>query len=569
MKSIHLPRLISDGMIVQRDKKLHIYGWVTENIPVKVSVIKVEVKKRTNLQTVDAINSEISVEGDRFFCTDRNISFRDGEDLKVRFDAALSPLPAGGPYIIEVKTEKECIRISDVYSGDLYSLAGQSNIELPMNRVLETYPEEAMTEDPLLRVFKVTECGNFHAPLRDHRTGIWKKTTKENLQNFTALGYFFAKSLREKKDIPVGIIDTTLGGSTLEAWMSKEMLASFPHHLITAEKYADDDFIKGQLKKNAENASEWDSKERAADKGLSENWMSSDTDTKDWDTLTMPVFFKDSPELKGFIGCIWLKKHFNLTDSLKGKNVHLYLGTMTDADTVYINGTEVGRTFYKYPPRRYAVPEGLLREGENEITIRLSVQSGCGLITPGKVYALFTGDPVRKTDGFKESIEGISDVTDLTGEWKYRIGCKMSHVGPTDFVNWKPTALFNGMLSPCTEIPVKGFVWYQGESNTGRCGEYKALFESFENGLRKLWKEDTLPVFFIKLPEFDNSNYEPDESYVKKHDWEDMQKVQEKCALLPYTYMIESVGTGEINDLHPQRKKPLGEALAMKVTSLH
>lgn len=560
-------KFLSNGMIVERDKNIHIYGWETEK-----KAVSVEMYYKNKLIASD--NAKISSnplyeKREDIFCSDTNPAYKDidkSEEFKYRFDISLPPQPAGGPYTIKISSENSKIVITDILSGDLYQIAGQSNIELPMRRVLESYPEEMNPpDDPYLRVFKVTECGNFHAPLADVQSGRWEKVSRGTMLSFSALGYFFAKALRTETKIPVGLIDTSLGGSRIETWMSKEELSSFPDLYSLAEKYSDDSFIASEIDQNTMNQKEWNILSEKEDKGMNQkfnvlsNWENIGND------INVPCFFSDIPKLKGFTGIIWLGRHFKINTAMEGKEAHLWLGTITDSDTVYINGTKVGTTAYKYPPRRYTIPCGLLKKGENEIVIRLAVQNGTGYITPGKALCIFTGNATRITDGYIEKAEGAENLIDISGEWKYIIGCRLPHIKPNDFINWKPTALRNGMLNACTNIPVKGFIWYQGEANSGKANIYGSEFNSMVNGLRQAWNDPYLPFYVIKLPEFDYSTYEPDGTGANKDYWQQMQEAQADLKNLPYTYVLESKGTGEINDLHPQRKKPLGEALAKLV----
>ena len=226
-----------------------------------------------------------------------------------------------------------------------------------------------------------------------------------------------------------------------------------------------------------------------------------------------------------------------------------------------MNGEECGRTEYQYPPRRYPIREGLLHKGTNDITIKLYIETGKGRFTPGKVMAIFTGDVKRSTDGFNESIEGADQFVDLTGAWKYKKGCEMPVIDNMDFVNWKPTALFNGMVSPCGNYPVKALIWYQGESNAGRAAMYPEQFRIMVEGYRKLWNDD-IPFITVKLPEFDDNTYEPDGTDNIRKDWSNMQAAEDDCGKIPGVYVADGVGTGELNDLHPQRKKELAERVA-------
>ena len=543
MSNIRLSALISNGMIVQRGKKVHVWGWSD-------SAVHVEGCISDNKASADAIKDE-----DEY-----------------RFDLYFDELPAGGPYELEIRAEGGVIKVSDVYSGDVFQLAGQSNIEFPMSRVRDTYPEyfEA-PKDNLIRTFKVVENGNFHGPLKEVQSGSWVDVNEASLPDYSAIGFFMAKALRASEDVPVGLVNTTLGGSTIESWMSKDMLAAWPDDIKLAEKYADDAFLAEVKRTNEHNGSSWREEAANKDKGLSEKWYEL-TDGVDevngWKDIEIPSIFKEIPDLKGYIGSVWLWKEIDVPASLAGKEAVLWFGTMVDYDITYLNGEEIGRTEYLYPPRRYAIRKGLLKEGKNHICIRLGIETGRGRVTPGKLLAILTGSGKRICDGFNETVEGFDDVLDVSGTWKYKKGCSMEKVAPTDFFNWKPTALFNGMLNPCTNYPVKAVIWYQGESNAGRSSMYFDQLKSMTEGYRKLWKDDSLPVITVKLPEFDDVTYEPDGTDNIRTDWSDMQKVQEACTAIPGVYLVETAGTGEINDLHPQRKKPIGDRIAEIVKSL-
>ncbi|MCR5208746.1 MAG: hypothetical protein K6C99_00875 [Lachnospiraceae bacterium] len=537
MGNLKLSAMISNGMIVQRGKKVHVWGWTD-------SAVHVEGCISDKKAHVDAVK----------------------DDDEFRFDLYFDELPVGGPYELKVKAGDTVAEVKDIYSGDVFHLAGQSNIEFPMSRVRDTYPE--YFEDPkdnLIRTFKVVENGNFHGPLKEVQSGSWVDVNEASLPDYSAIGFFMAKALRASEDVPVGLVNTTLGGSTIESWMSKDMLAAWPDDIRLAEKYADDAFLAEVKRTNEHNGSSWREEAANKDKGLSEKWYEL-TDGVDevngWKDIEIPSIFKEIPDLKGYIGSVWLWKEIDVPASLAGKEAVLWFGTMVDYDITYLNGEEIGRTEYLYPPRRYAIRKGLLKEGKNHICIRLGIETGRGRVTPGKLLAILTGSGKRICDGFNETVEGFDDVLDVSGTWKYKKGCSMEKIGPTDFFNWKPTALFNGMLNPCTNYPVKAVIWYQGESNAGRSNMYFDQLKAMTEGYRKLWKDDKLPVITVKLPEFDDVTYEPDGTDNIRTDWSDMQKVQEACTAIQGVYLVETAGTGEINDLHPQRKKPIGDAIA-------
>ena len=225
---LRLSRLISDGCIFQRNKEIRITGWTDGE------TIEVQLLAKENLLAL-AITK---VAGGSF-------------------TAILPAMEVGGPYELQVSSGKvdDAINISDIYIGDVFQLVGQSNIEFPMSRVRESYPEEFENPDiPLIRTFKVVEHREFHGPLAELETGEWKAVTAETLPDFSAVGYFMAKKLYEETGVPIGLIDTTLGGSTIESWMSAEMLSAFPEQQKIAETYRDDAYLEKVLQENEENA---------------------------------------------------------------------------------------------------------------------------------------------------------------------------------------------------------------------------------------------------------------------------------------------------------------------------
>ena len=550
MSVIRLPRLISNGVIFQRNKPIRVWGFPENAVK----------------------NVEVSLNGNRVSAVINNDEY--GEP---RFDAVFPEMPAGGPYILEFFADSvKCETVDDVYIGDVIQLAGQSNIEFPMRRVLESYPEELVNPDyPLIRTFKIIENRVFDGPIKDNTTGEWVKVTQESLPEYSAIGYFLAKKLLKDEGIAVGLINTTMGGAPIETFMSEEMISDYEEEYKELIRCRDKSYIEEIIKRDEKSSSDWYSKLDGGDEGLKASWYDPETDVSDWKTMRVPSYIEETEGLEGFCGSIWLKNTFDATAEMVEKQQYLWLGTMIDADVTYVNGNEVGRTEYCYPPRRYIIPAGLLKEGKNDITIRLKIEKGSGRTAYGKLFAVFSGDRLkirRTTDGFFEGVEGAENMVKLDGIWKYRVGMVMPKREDVTFLSWKPTALFNGMVYPCTNFAVKAVLWYQGESNAERSEVYLDRFTRLVNGYRKLWKDDKLPVIYIQLPEYMDKCYEPDADHkdgkILEIDWITMQEVQKQCLTIPGTYMISAMGTGEYNDLHPQRKKILGEKVAEVIKTL-
>lgn len=515
---LRLPRLISDGMVLQQKKKVHIWGWDEPGCEVMLSFLGKEYMATT------------------------------GEDGKFSF--FLDALAPGGPYTMEMKDRQGQEKIlSDIWVGDVWICAGQSNMELPMERVKDKYPQEiADCKNTAIRTFKITEHADFHGPLTDHLSGEWKAADDNTILTFSATAYFFARQINRMLGIPIGLINASLGGSRIESWMGRDMLEGYDDFLALADQYADDKFVEERLLYNQTFMEKWHTHLDKADKGLTENWkygIPAGCESK-WKDVQIPFFFADT-ELAGFIGSVWFCRKFTVSEKLAGKRAKVWLGTIVDSDTVYVNGQWIGQTDYQYPPRKYTIPAGLLKKGENTIVIRVKCENGYGRFTPGKEYALWNEE------------ERVS----LLGKWSYCIGAGCEQIEETDFVNWKPTGLYNGMMAPCHAYTVAGILWYQGEANSWNPDNYMDLTERMIRGYREKWNDNTLPYLYVQLPNFSGEIYDID----RKGNtccWAPMREVQRSALSLPETGMVVAMDLGEDNDLHPQNKKDIGFRLAMQ-----
>lgn len=509
MNELKLPRLVSDHMVLQRNKKVHIWGY-----------------DRPGRRVM------ISFRGEEYLAV---------TDEKGYFETELSVQTAGGPFSMLFKDDEgNEAAVVDVMVGEVWYCSGQSNMELPMDRVKDMFPEDVVScRNPYVRTFKITENGVFTGPLKEPETGEWKVVSQDNILSFSAMGYYFARELQQLLQVPVGFIDASLGGSLIESWMSREMLQGMEEELALADRYADAEFVKKQLAGNVTQNEAWHRELDAKDQGLCEHWEKPETDTASWNPVAVPFWFTDT-ELKGFIGSVWFRRTFTVSKEMAGKRAKLWLGTIVDSDVAYVNGVQVGVTYYQYPPRKYEIPEGLLKEGENTLVLRVISEKGEGRFTMGKKYAVFND----------------AEEIGLQGEWSYRIGAECEQVPPTDFVNWKPTGLYNGMTAPCHQYTIAGVNWYQGESNTHHPDNYLELLKRMMDGYRKEWKEPQLPFQIVELPNLMVDMEGAEEG------WRILRELQRQAGALPDVGVVTTIDLGEDNDLHPQNKKELGRRLA-------
>jgi sialate O-acetylesterase len=212
---------------------------------------------------------------------------------------------------------------------------------------------------------------------------------------------------------------------------------------------------------------------------------------------------------------------------------------------VYVNGKQVGSTGYQYPQRRYTVPAGTLKAGKNIIVVRVTNNAGKGGFVPEKPYYIAAGN----------------DTFDLKGDWLYKVGDAFvpyrNTVNGISLQN-QPTALFNAMVAPLTSYAIKGILWYQGESNVGNASAYGNLLRALISDWRKQWNKADLPFLYVQLPNFDDVQYLPTES-----PWAVMRDAMRKTLSVPNTGMAVTIELGEWNDIHPDRKKEVGERLAL------
>ena len=521
---VTLPRLLNDGAILQRDKPLTIWGWAADGEKVSVN----------------------------FAGKEKSTQAADGK-WQVTFPAR----KAGGPYELVVTGERNQLKRSNILLGDLWVASGQSNMELPLRRVRYQYPGLVeTTQQPNIREFNVPVAYAFKGPLSDYTQGDWKTATPENLENFSAVGFFFAQKLLAENKVPVGIITIPVGGSPAEAWVSESVLQKYPQYLQKLQPFKDDAHVQATIAKDKANSDKWYGDLGAADIGLKNNWSQEKLDTSAWKTLQVPGFLKeqaDNKNDKAFTnGAFWVRKTVELTQAQVAKKAVLWLGCIVDGDQVFVNGQAVGQTGYQYPPRIYAVPAGLLKPGKNSIAIRVTSYSANAGFVKDKRYALMFGE-----SQFGEAYSGDEEVS-LRGEWQYQIAATAGSMQPGTTLHYLPSSLFNAKLAPALPLKIKGVIWYQGESNVGRAAEYQQLMTDLIGDWRKQFQQPDLPFVYVQLANFLPAGSQPGES-----GWAELREAQRKTLAVKNTAMAVAIDAGEWNDIHPLDKQKVGERLAL------
>lgn len=485
---VRLPKLISDSMVLQRDVDLDIWGWSDPGTWITVRFNGGYYETKT------------------------------GEDG--RWTVTLPPQKAGGPYIMEVNE----ITIRDVLVGDVWLCSGQSNQETPIHRLVELFPEINRSDNNMIRHYKVPTQDSKEA-LQEEIAGnaVWHSGDASEVMNWTALAYFYAQEAYSRTGVPQGMLVSSLGGSAIESWVSQEYLKDFPALILDREA------LEGL-------------EAAMADKGEGV-WESPNFDDSDWKTMEMPGTWRENG--LNVRGTVWMRKDFEIPESMDGRHAKLSMGTLMHNDRVYVNGVFVGSTGYEYPPRRYHIPAGVLRKGKNTIVVRLNAPGGNGEFIKDKPYKII-GDAAE---------------IDLTGTWKYNVGTDMSKAAAfaDRLKNRKNvgSGLYNGMIYPIRNYKVRAAIWYQGESNAGRAHEYGALMTSLITGWRELWGMPDMPFLLVQLPNYMQTHEQPTDS-----GWARIREAQlQAFKTIPNTALAVTYDVGEWNDIHPLNKKAVAQRL--------
>lgn len=511
--NVSLPALISDGMILQRDQPIKIWGWadIGEEITVTFSAHRYKA-----------------------------VTAKDGT-----WALTLPKLEAGGPYTMTI-TGKNQIIIQDILVGDVWLCSGQSNMAFKMDRVKGKYDAEVATSaNDFIRQFLVKASWDF-ALQKDVKSAGWKSANPENVLDFSAVAYFFAKAVHNETKVPVGIINASYSATVAEAWISEDGLKHFPDFVAEANKYKDPSVVKQTQDADDVLKSNWYKLSREEDIGYSDNvtnWANPALDISDWDRVDVPGYW-DKPDIKNMPGVVWMVKEIDVPDHLAGKDATLFFGAIDDRDSTYFNGVKVGHSYMRGRERNYTVPGKLVKAGKNRIVVRILNPDGPGGFYPDKDCSFISGD----------------EQIDLAGQWKYKVGAKLSALrsNMTTKFNLKPTAIFNSMIFPLTNYAIRGVAWYQGEGNAGRAYQYRQLFSDLIVDWRSKWEQGDFPFLYVQLANYGKEAKQPAES-----SWAELREAQSMALALPNTGMAVIHDVGETNDIHPQDKETVGNRLAL------
>ena len=519
---VRLPAIIGDNMVLQQGMKVRIWGSANAGEHVTVTF------EKKSVSTV--------------------------ADAQGRWQVWIGPLKAGGPSELTVNG----VIIKNVLVGEVWLCSGQSNMEWPLINTVGGAETVAKANHPEIRLFTV-EHQIAGTPLDDVK-GHWVVTTPDDAAHFSAVGYFFGRELYQHLKVPIGLINSSWGGTPAEAWTSNDALTSSPELKPILDKYESSLNVAPQAMNDYARAlAQWEEKNLYIDpgnKGEALGYADPAASTTDWAKMDLPKQFESAGLL--IDGAVWFRKEVELPESWSGKDLVLRFTPIDDHDVTYFNGRKIGATGRETPNsymvlRRYVVPGTLVHAGRNVIAVRVFDSAGEGGFSRGGAMSI------------EPAVNGDTEAISLRGVWDYKVelalepkrpdwGTRPEAVGTSN--QNSPSVLYNAMIAPLVPFAIRGVIWYQGESNAGRAYQYRTLFPVMIRNWRSAWGRE-FPFYFVQLANWHASKAEPDES-----DWAELREAQMMTLREPQTGMAVTIDIGDENDIHPRNKLDVGRRLA-------
>jgi sialate O-acetylesterase len=532
LANVRLPKLIGDNMVLQRDTKITLWGWAEPGEKVTIYFHGDKLKAKT--------------------------------DKNGRWTTSAGPFAAGGPFGVVVAGKNQ-LELHDILIGDVWLASGQSNMSVSLGPeaigewkgVNNTAMEVAGAHFPQIRLFKVDNNIALQ-PIADAEAATWTPVTPASVRSFSAVAYLFGRELYQRYHVPIGLIESSWGGTVAEAWVSETSLKQFPDFqpAIVSLNNIDEKSAVVQHQKYLKNKSEWYTLHGAEDRGRGDGgdlWAAPSLNTASWPTIDEPQT-KEIEALSGFDGVVWFRREIVVPGERAGKDAFLHLPGAYRHDITFFNGMKIGETEGGDKPKEYLVPGSLVRTGRNVIVLRLTGADGfVGLY--GEADELNFGD-------------GDQTVA-LAGKWCYQTGPdldalpKPSAYSKLESDKNTATLLFNGMIAPLVHYRIRGVIWYQGEANAldNRSVQYRSLFPALIQDWRQQWGYE-IPFLFVQLAGWPSlaDPAEPAEST-----FAELREAQSMSLSLPATAMATAVDQPAIEQPagHPRDKQTVAHRLVL------
>ncbi|ATC25943.1 9-O-acetylesterase [Caulobacter vibrioides] len=512
--------LFADHAVVQRDRPLPVFGTAKPGETVTASFAG---------QTLTA---------------------KAGPDGAWRVDFPATP--AGGPYAITAATASARASASDVLVGDVWLCSGQSNMEMQVSASGDAWNQiNNGAANDTIRMATI-EKADARSPAKDFKKPpVWRPTNKENVGAFSASCFYFARELQKTRQVPLGLIHASWGGSGIEAWMTPTALrkvGGYDDAIAVLNLSITDQAAASR--RWGEVIKAWWSAKTPGQAALAPwtgagTWTAAPRDLGIWERWGVPA-------LAEFNGVVWFKTEIELTAAQAAQAATLGLGQIDEMDTTYLNGVGVGATSGSWLERRYALPAGSLKPGKNTLVV-----SAYDTYANGGMY----GDPAKR-------VLTLADGTALPlTNWSYRIEPRAGGDpprAPWDTLSGVST-LYNGMLAPMGPYAYAGLAWYQGETNVGRDKAYVNLLGAFMAERRQGQSPD-MPALVVQLADYGAYATAPGLPAATAA----LRDAQRRAvAADPRAGLVVTHDIGDPYDIHPANKQEVGRRLALAARRLY
>lgn len=518
---VKLARLFSDHVVLQRQKPIPVWGWATPQEKVTVTL-----GGQTLAATADTSGKWI-----------------------VRF----APLEAGGPYQMTATAKSGNAAVEDILIGEVWLCSGQSNMEFKVQQANNFDEEKKNADFPKIRHFNVDHEVTIDVQ-KDLKNGSWVIASPETVGSFTAVGFFFARELYQKLNVPIGILHSSWGGSQVEGWISKEgMLSSeelkgyannLPKNWDEADARLDAKLRKQLFKDPQVNPSTTD-EARYTEPGYDfSKWVKTDSPIGQWDWKN----------IWAFRGNGYMAKTISIPAELASQKTTLALAENDSHNAIYINGKLVNEGIIK-GVRKIEIPENTWKSGDNQLVIKFGNMIsapwyGLGLV--GSADNLYVGSGQQKISLAKEWFLMPSFAE------KHNYMHSSNNVG---------TTIYNAMIAPLVPFAIRGNLWYQGEANTTRAYQYRQSFPLLIQDWRNQWATNGKPgnesFYFVQLSSFGGN-----QDSNKGSNWAELREAQTMTLKLPKTGMAVTIDVGNAKDIHPTDKQDVAHRLATNALKL-
>lgn len=524
--AVTLPAYLSDNMVVQQQSNLKISGRSN-----RAGQVQVRASWSKKVFTVP-----IAADG--------------------TFAVSVPTPKAGGPFQVSINDGDELL-LKNVLSGEVWFCSGQSNMEMPVKgwgQVKNFEQELASASHNDIRLLQSRHVTSL-VPQNEPQVngGGWAVCSAATVENFSAVAYFFARQLSQQLHVPVGVIDSSWGGTPAEAWTSATTLTGVVEHQRNAQAILAAGGNREILcQKYEQDVRDWQATYDRADAGMQGGkplWVDAEQTGTEWNTMRLPNAWEWCG-LKEFDGIVWFQKVVELPERWAGKELTLKVGKVDDMDITWFNGQQVGETDGYWIVREYKVPASLVKAGKAIITVKVKDGSGLGGIC---------GDAGDLSLGIG------SDVISLAGDWRWHKGVALDELPyraiHPDHQNY-PANLYNAMVHPFRDFAVRGVIWYQGEENASRWEGYTPLFQALIHDWRHTWHNASMPFYFVQL-----AGWQESAPVQPASAWAHLREAQARALSLDHTGMAVAIDIGEAYDIHPKNKQEVGRRLALAALS--